>query len=69
MALPHNDHLNLSFLKDIHVVGKKKPAINGRKTAIHQSQIFASSLYVFIAVQGFTQVLVNVFCSHVAYLL
>ena len=28
---PQNDSLNLTFVKDIHVVGKKK-ARNGRKT-------------------------------------
>ena len=31
---PHNDHLNLSFVKDIHVVGKKMTR-SGLKTAIY----------------------------------
>ena len=32
-STPQNDRLNLSFMKDIHVVGKKM-ARNGRKKAI-----------------------------------
>ena len=38
-----NDRLNLSFLKDIYVVGEKM-ARNCRKMAICQSQILVNSL-------------------------
>ena len=33
--MPQNDHLNYSFVKDIHIVGKKM-ARNGQKTAFYQ---------------------------------
>ena len=42
-SAPQNDCLNLSFVKDIHVVGKKMTR-KCRKTAIHQSQILVKSL-------------------------
>jgi hypothetical protein len=42
---PQNDLLNLSFVKEIDVVGKKM-ARNGRKTAIYlESKILDISLY------------------------
>ena len=40
-----NDHLNLSLVKHIFVVGKKL-ARNGHKMAICQSQILVVSLYI-----------------------
>ena len=39
---PQNDHLNLSFEKDNHVVSKKK-ARCGRKMAVYQMLLFKSS--------------------------
>ena len=36
-SAPQNERLNFSFVKDIHVVGKKM-ASKGRETAIYQSQ-------------------------------
>ena len=38
---PQNNHLNLSFVKDKHTVGKKM-AIYGRKMAIYQLLFFKS---------------------------
>ena len=36
-----NEHLNVNFLKNIYVVGKKM-ARKGRQTAVYQLQIWAS---------------------------
>ena len=44
-SAPENDRLNLSFVKDVYVVGKKL-ARSVRKTAICQSQNLVISLYV-----------------------
>jgi hypothetical protein len=43
-SAPQNDRLNLSFVKDLHLVFEKM-ARNGRKTAIYLSQILVNSLY------------------------
>ena len=43
-SAPQNDHLNLSFVKYIHVVAKKM-TWNGGKMGICQSQILVISLY------------------------
>ena len=43
LKAPKSDHLNLSFVKDIHTVGGKM-AKNDRKTAIYQLQILVKSL-------------------------
>ena len=40
---PQNDRLNLSFVKDFHMVGKKM-ARNGWKMAIYQMQVLMISL-------------------------
>ena len=40
---PQNDHLNLSFVKDIHVVAKEITR-SGLKTAIYYSQISGNTL-------------------------
>jgi hypothetical protein len=41
---PQNDCLNLSFVKEIHVVGIKM-ARSGLKMAIYHSQILGNTLY------------------------
>ena len=41
---PQNARLNLSFVKDFNVVGKKITR-NDRKTAIYESQIFSFFSY------------------------
>ena len=40
---PRNDHLNLSFVKDIYVVAKKMTR-SGHKMAIYLSQILGNTL-------------------------
>ena len=42
---PQNDHLNLSFVKNINTIVKKM-AKNGRKTAIYQLQIFVEEFLI-----------------------
>ena len=44
---PQNDRLNLTFVKDGHIVGKKM-AGNGHKTAICQSVLNRNSLYFLL---------------------
>ena len=43
---PKNDRLNLSLVKDIHVVAKKMTR-SGLKMAIYHSQILGNTLYVW----------------------
>ena len=43
---PQNDCLNLSFVKEIHVVGIKM-ARSGLKMAIYHSQILGNTLYLY----------------------
>ena len=42
-SAPQNDRWDLSFVKDINLIGKKMTG-KGRKTAIYQSQILVISL-------------------------
>ena len=42
-SAPQNDRLNLSFVKDFHIVGTKM-ARSGRKMAIYQMQILMINL-------------------------
>ena len=44
---PQNDHLNLSLVKDVKLVGEKKTIRNGRETYFCQSQILVISLDVY----------------------
>ena len=44
-TLSSHDRLNLSFVKDMHVVGKKMTR-KGRKTAIYKLQTLVISLYL-----------------------
>ena len=46
-SAPQNDHLNISFVKDVYVVGKKMTK-NGRKMTVYQSQILVISLQLII---------------------
>ena len=43
-SAPRNDRLNLSFVKDFHIVGTKLMARNGRKMTIYQMQILMINL-------------------------
>ena len=45
--VPLNERLNLSFVKDIYVVGKKMTR-NGRKTVICHSQILENRLFLIL---------------------
>ena len=44
LSAPQNDHLNFSFVKDIHVSSWQKMTRKGRKMVIYQSQILVYSL-------------------------